>query len=463
MNTTLMAIAAYVALQFAIGVWVGRRIANEHDYINAGRRIGLLVGAFSVFATWFGAEAIVGAAGTVYEEGLTGATIDPFGYATALVVAGLVMARPLWQRGYATFGDFFRDRYSVGVERLAVLLILPGPIIWAAAQIRAFGVVTSATGDVSLATGILVATAVIVAYTTVGGLLADAYTDVLQGAVIILGLAIIFVLVASESGGIAASMAAIPSERLSYSTGSSLGVFEMIEQWAIPIGGTLVSIELISRMLGTRSAETARQACIVGGAIYLLVGLVPVYLGLVGPALVPGLENSEEVVSRLAERYLPGVLFIVFTGAIVSAILSTVDSALLASGAILSRNALEPIARDLGERSRLYLTRATVGVLGVSACLIALWSTSIHDLVETASAFGSAGLVVTALFGLFTRYGGPWSAAAALVTGASVWGLGALTGALSSPYLVALAAALSAYVAVARFEPARPATEQGPS
>ncbi|NJO23515.1 MAG: sodium:solute symporter, partial [Sphingomonadales bacterium] len=73
MNGVLFAIVAYVLLQFAIGAWVSRRISSANDYILAGRRLGTGLVAFSVFATYFGAEAIVASGGAVYEHGLSGA------------------------------------------------------------------------------------------------------------------------------------------------------------------------------------------------------------------------------------------------------------------------------------------------------------------------------------------------------------------------------------------------------
>jgi len=99
MSPVLVGVLAYVLLQLAIGAWVSRRIFTERDYINAGRQLGLGIASFSVFATWFGAEAIVGTAGTVYSEGVVGATIDPFGYAAALLIVGVTIAVPLWSRG----------------------------------------------------------------------------------------------------------------------------------------------------------------------------------------------------------------------------------------------------------------------------------------------------------------------------------------------------------------------------
>jgi len=77
--------------------------------------VGLIT--FSVFATYFGAEAIVASGGTVYERGLTGALVDPLGYAGAIMLVGAFFAGALWKRGLTTFADLFRERYLIGVER----------------------------------------------------------------------------------------------------------------------------------------------------------------------------------------------------------------------------------------------------------------------------------------------------------------------------------------------------------
>lgn len=136
MNAVLFAIVAYVLVQFAIGAWVSRRMASANDYILAGRRLGTGLVTFSVFATYFGAEAIVASGGAVYENGLSGALVDPLAYAAAIIIVGVFFARALWSRGLTTFADLFRERYSAGVERLVVIVLLPGSIIWAAAQIK---------------------------------------------------------------------------------------------------------------------------------------------------------------------------------------------------------------------------------------------------------------------------------------------------------------------------------------
>ena len=214
MNWLLVAIVGYVLVQFVIGTWVSRRIATESDYILAGRSLGVGLVTFSVFATYFGAEAIVASGGAVYEKGLGGALVDPVGYASAIIIVGVFFARALWSRGLTTFADLFRQRYSAGVEQLVVIMLLPGSVIWAAAQVRAFGQILSANSGLNLVTAITLAAVLVAAYSVVGGLLADAVTDVIQGLAVVIGLLVLGAVVAVHVGGVSAGLAQVAPEQL---------------------------------------------------------------------------------------------------------------------------------------------------------------------------------------------------------------------------------------------------------
>src|SRR5438876_5550394 len=251
MNWLLAAIVGYVLVQFAVGTWVSRRMASEADYILAGRGLGVALVTFSVFATYFGAEAIVASGGAVYEKGLTGALVDPVGYAVAIILVGVFFARALWSRGLTTFADLFRHRYSAGVEQLVVVVLVPGSVIWAAAQVRAFGQIMSANSGLGLVAGITMAAFLVAAYSVVGGLLADAVTDVIQGLAVVFGLILLGVVVAVHVGGVPAGLARVKPEQLQLLS-ADVGLLETLEQLAVPIGGTIVAVELISRFLGAR-------------------------------------------------------------------------------------------------------------------------------------------------------------------------------------------------------------------
>jgi len=457
-SAVIWIIVAYILLQFAIGAWVSRRIKNETDYILAGRSLGLGLASFSVFATWFGAETVTGSAGSVFKSGLAGAQGEPFAYAVGIVIMGLFFAARLWRAGLTTFGDFFRKRYSPTVEVVVAVLLVPGSVLWAAAQVYGFGQVTASAAQIDVRTAITLGAVTVVAYTVVGGLLADVWTDVVQGVVIIVGLLVLLFFVVAKAGGPSAGLASVDPARWNF-TIADQSLLEFIEQWAIPICGSLVAVELISRILATRSPGIASTAALSGGLIYLVVALVPVILGLLGPKLLPTLpsEQGEQLVAELAKAYLPFLLYIVFIGALISAILSTVDSALLAAGSLVAHNIVLRARPDTSDRAKVVVTRITVAALGGAAYVIAMSATSIKELVELASAFASAGVFVALMFGLFTRFGGPHSALAAIVAGAVVWGGGKFALDLTTPYLAGLAAAVVAYIVVAVVERHDPA------
>jgi SSS family transporter len=452
MNLLLIGILLYVSAQLLVGAWVSRRIQTEADYLVAGRRLGYGLGIFTVFATWFGAETCIGAAGAIYEEGLAGGSADPFGYALCIFVLGIFFAAPLWRRKLTTMADLFRERYSVGVERFAVMLMVPTSLLWAAAQIRAFGQVLSASSGIAVWVTITIAAAVVIVYTMSGGLLADAITDLIQGIALIIGLLLLAVPLLLN-GGIEA-LRAVEPERFRLFGGGNIPLIETLEAWAVPVFGSVVAAELVGRVIAMRSPTVARRACLAAGSLYLVVGIIPVMLGLIGAQLMPGLQHPEQILPLLALERLSPILYMFFAGALVSAILSTVDSTLLVCASLTSHNIVVPLRPGLDEQGKVRMARIGVAVFGVLAYVMALYARGVYDLVEQASAFGSAGIVVVVAFGLFTKWGGARSALASLAAGLVVWVIGSYVLALPFAYIAALFSSILAYVLTATFESA---------
>jgi Na+/proline symporter len=451
LNWLLVALFGYVGLQLLVGLAVTSRVKSESDYLIAGRKLGPTLVVFSMFATWFGAESCIGAAGAVYEQGLSGARADPLGYAGSLLLLGAVFAVPLWRLKLVTLGDLFAWRYGPNVERLAVLLMVPTSILWAAAQIRAFGQVVATSSGLELQVAIALSAGVVILYTAAGGLLADAVTDVLQGGTLTLGLVVLAIAVFATGDASVATLA---------ETSRSLAPLEVTaleraEAWAIPICGSVLAQEIVSRVVAARSPELARGGAFAAGGMYIAIGIIPVGLGLLGARLMPGLEDPEQVLPRMALEYFPLWFYAIFAGALISAILSTVDSALLAAASLVSHNLIVPLYPNMADRAKLRCARAGVFVFGVLSWLLAVRAEGVYALIETAAAFASAGVLVCGVFGLFTKLGGAKSATAALLAGAAVWSIGEWAELTRTPYLASLAAAVLGYLAVAAFEPSR--------
>ncbi len=451
MNWLLFSILAYVAMQLIIGFVVTKRIKNESDYLVGGRSLGLGIATMTIFATWFGAETCIGASGAIYEEGLAGGRADPLGYSLCIFGMGIFFAALFWRKGLTTIADLFRFRFGGASEKIAVLLMVPTSLLWGAAQIRAFGQILAASSEMEVEFAIAVAATIVILYTMMGGILADAFTDLVQGIVLVVGLIVTAIVIfANEEARGALSTAFEPGRLNLVAPGETF--LDTAESWAVPVFGSIFAQELVSRTLAARSPKIARIACIQAGTLYLFIGFIPVIIGLAGPALLPNLEHSEQLLPRVAQTYLPSALYILFAGALVSAFLSTVNSNLLACAALTSHNFVAPLVGKRDEKFLLWLTRVLVVAFGLLAYVMARHAERVYSLVEEASAFGSSGLFVVIVLGLITRRGGRITACATLITGVVSYVFFNYVYEMSFPFVLSLVASTVCYLGLMNFE-----------
>jgi Na+/proline symporter len=220
----------------------------------------------------------------------------------------------------------------------------------------------------------------------------------------------------------------------------------------IPILGSLVAQEAMSRLLATRSAAVARKACYIASGIYLLIGFIPVLIALFGYHFVVETENQDSFLPALAMEVMSPVMYVLFLGALISAILSTIDSALLSATALASHNLLLPQFPGINERQKLIVTRSFVVLSGIFCYLVAESGDSIFGLVELASYFGSSGILVCVLAGLYFKSGSQRTALATLITGIVLTSLGEFVIDMQAPYLTAIAGCVMVYWFFTRFE-----------
>ncbi len=451
MNAELVGISLYVLGMLVLGFYVSKKIKTDDDYFLAGRSLGPFLATFSIFATWFGAETCIGTAGSVYSSGLSGSRADPFGYAICIFIMGIFFAKILWNKKITTIPDLFRHRFSPNVEKLAAFIIIPSSIIWAGAQIRAFGQIIHSTTDFGVTVAITVAALVVIMYTVSGGLLADAYTDLIQGFALIAGLVFLIIALIVDAGGISSSLGQIDPSRLTFRGSGDMGFFSRLEIWMVPILGSVMSQELVSRVVASKSESVAYRSSLRAGFIYLLVGSIPVMIGLLGPMQLSGLAEPETIMPLLAKKHLSYFFYVVFIGALVSAILSTVDSTLLSASAVASHNLIYPGIKNLTERKKVFIARSGVLLSGLVAYLIAFSSDSILSLVELASTLGGPTVLVITVFALFTKKGNATSATVGILSSVAVWVLTNFVIETEAPVLLTVGSCIAGYVVTLPF------------
>jgi Na+/proline symporter len=117
----LFFIFAYMGVTIAIGWWAGRKVKTASDFAVAGKKLPMFVAACALFATWFGSETVMGASSRFVEEGIPGTIEDPLGASLCLLLAGLLVAKPLYKLNLLTFSDFYRMRFNKTTEVVSAL------------------------------------------------------------------------------------------------------------------------------------------------------------------------------------------------------------------------------------------------------------------------------------------------------------------------------------------------------
>lgn len=400
-------IVVYVAIQIAVGLYTSRNVKTEEDFFLAGRRFGLLPISISIFATWFGAETILGSSGAIASEGLSGARAEPFGYAICLFAMAFLISGAFRARGYRNLADFFRERFSHGSEFATALITIVVSTIWAAAQLLALSALLEAALGVPAQFTLAGATFVVVLYTSFAGIVGDIYTDMIQSVVLVAGLVFILFALAHHMGGFGPMLASIQPSQLTL-LGEGETWLGQIDNWAIPVLGSLVTQEAIARFLSTKSPQHARRATLLAGSFYLLIGIIPVIIALAGAHLHPvtAWATPDAFLPTLAADILSPVLYILFTGALLSAVMSTTNSNVLSVSSMVSLNVLTRLHARASEKMRVQVARWTTVGAGVAAWLVASSGQTIYELIALTSVWGQGGILVAVLIGLWSPYGG---------------------------------------------------------
>ena len=415
----------YLLAMLAVGLYASRRVSGSADFLVAGRRLSLPLATATLAATWFGSGLCIGAASAAYKGGFLAVIPDPFGAALCLFLAGAFYVRALRRAGVMTVASFFTRRFDVRCGLLASLCTIPAYVGWVAALMVAFGRILQALTGLDPAAGILVGAAVVLIYTFAGGMWAVTLTDIVQLTVLIAGMTVLTPLLLHDMGGWSAIAAQIPEARfhLYPRDAGATEWFGYARDWLVIGLGNLAGQDLIQRSLSSRDDRVAVHSAYLSGLLYLTVGLLPVFLGMAGAVLIPDLADPDLVMMEIAQRYLPAAALVLFMGALVSALLSSADSALLAPASVIGWDLLRAVRPRVSEKACLLTSRLAVVVLGLAALFLALalHRTPVYDLMVNSWSVLLATLFVPLTAGIWWRGANAPGALAAILTGFAAW------------------------------------------
>jgi len=434
MNYTLITcVVIYLLGTLALGVWAGSRIKNTSDFAVAGRSLPLIMVITTTFATWFGAETVMGVPARFVQGGLNAIIEDPFGAGTCLILVGLFFATKLYKLNLLTIGDYYRQRYGKGIEIFCSVAIILSYLGWVAAQITALGLVFSVltNGAMAPAVGMVIGTLAVLIYVVVGGFLAVALTDFIQMIVLVIGMSIIAFFAADLAGGadkvLDMAQQANLWRLLPEPTFNDIIFF--IGAAITMMFGSIPQQDVFQRVMSAKDAPTARAGAVIGGASYILFGFVPMFI--VAAAVVVMGSNAMEIARNDYQQLLPTfvmtkmplIMQILFFGALLSAIKSTSSATLLAPSTSFTENILKNIRPGMSDRQQLFAMRVTIVIFAalVLVYAIAMEGTSIYELVSSAYQVTLVAAFVPLVMGLYWKRATTQGAIFSIAAGLIVW------------------------------------------
>lgn len=426
----------YLLGMLSIGYICSKRISDTADYIVAGRRLPLFFTVGTLFATWFCAGTVMGGTANAYLFGNQGVIFDPWGAALCLALAGLFFLRIMRRGRYITLVDIFDIRYGKRMGFVSAMVLAIGEAGWVGAQLVGFGTILQIFAGIPLGWGIIISSVVLIIYTYMGGMWSVTLTDVIQMIILVAGILILFPAVISHVGGWNAFVAnagdwaeiepfamapTAESGFLGY-TGTP-GWIYYIAAWLSLGLGSIPAQDLMQRALSAKNEAVVVHASYISAIMYVVIGLLPVWMGIAMYEINPNLTvpETEMILPWLAMKFLHPALTGIFVAGLVAALMSSADSALLATASMIGYNCVKYFRPDASEEYMLKVTRLFVPITAVVSLLLALYAATIYKLMVIAWTIFLVGLFAPYAAAYFWKKANHTGALASLFAGFGSW------------------------------------------
>lgn len=430
----LLTFGGFFTLVFAISLYKSKEERTSKDYFLAGRGLGLWLIGFSLIASNISTEHFVGMAGVGF--GNVGLAVASYEWMAAitLVFVALFLLPKFLKCGIYTIPEFLGYRYNPATRMIMAIFMLIMYVAVALASILYSGAIALKTVfDLDVTMAVWLIGGIAGAYTIYGGLKAVVWTDLFQGAALLIGGAIVMVLGFSAVGG----------PRVFLETNADkLHMIMPADHPEIPWTALLLGLWIpniyywglnqfiVQRTLGAKSLRDGQKGIMLAASLKLLIPFIIVFPGIMAYQLYGDqIANGDQAYATLIREILPSGLRGIMFAALFGAVLSSLDSMLNSASTIftmdLYRNHVNPHAPA---RQLIWVGRVMTGIFVLIGCLIAPHLGNprfggIFKYIQMFQGFISPGIVTVFLFGLIVRRAPPTAAISALLGNIVIYGL----------------------------------------
>ena len=413
----IIIVICYLVGMLVIGAIVGKlKIKNSEDYMVAGRRMGLFMVAFSLSANNIGGGSTTGLAGKAF--GAWGMSAIWYVLAASLAMIPLAFFAPKIRKTLAvTIPEVIGRRFGKSSSIFSAILNIIALFCLTSSQVAASGSVVSALTGIPMNVCLILAGIVIILYTTLGGMIADQISDLVQFIIIFIGLAIATPFVINGIGGWQTLSAKLPAAQLSP---TKIG-------WVVIIGYIfnyfctfLSGPEMISRFESAKDEKTAFRASLLSGVLMAAMAIFPTLLGLAALAVKDSLPNvvASNAMMSVTSKFAPTFITGLVSAAIISATMSSADSNLLCMSTMAMNDIIKPYTKlVVDDKKSILYTRSLNVVFCAIAMAISMFNINIVTMNTFAFAIRCAGPFAAYGLGLIIPRATKHSGQISIITG----------------------------------------------
>ncbi|MGB2980231.1 MAG: sodium:solute symporter family protein [Candidatus Zixiibacteriota bacterium] len=407
------AILIYLLILIGVGAIRSRRVRTQTDFMVAGRRLPAAVLVGTLLATWIGSGSIIAGAGLSYEKGFAALWFDA-GVWVAIIVLYFVAARAR-KLAQFTVPDLLEIRYNNVARILGSITTIIAYTAIVSYQFKAGGMVLNMVAGIPIDQGIILTAVFVIAYTALAGMISVAYTDVVNGVVLLLGFIIGFPFLLKLAGGWGNVVANLPPDR--FQIMGTMTIWEALG-YSLPTMLLLLGESNMYQRFFSAKDEKAAKASVLGwisGTIF--VETLIVILAIIGSSIFIGI-NPESVILHSVRHGLSPVIGCVLLAAIVAVIVSTADSFLLVPSTNIMRDIYQRfINPNVSQKKMVLYSRIVVIALGIVAFVQVRFFTTVLEMALYAYTMYGVGVTPAVLAAFFWKRATPLAGVCSIASG----------------------------------------------
>lgn len=450
----LLVVIAYMAAILAAGFWARRKATTQEQFLVAGRAVGPWLYSGTLAAIVLGGASTVGGVKLGYQYGVSGMWFV-FMLGLGIIVLSVVFVERILGLNLYTVPELLERRYSPIARIAGGIVMVAYDLMVSVTATIAVGSVMEVIVGIPRTPAILMSSAVMVAYSVLGGMWSLTLTDIIQFVIKTVG--ILFILLPAaiwHAGGLAAMHARLPGGFFSL---TNIGTGRIVSFFVLYFFGIIIGQDVWQRVFTARSVKVARNGGIGVGCYCLCYALAGAMIGAAGRVFLPPLAHADAAFAQIVNAVLPVGLRGLVLAAALAAIMSTASACLLAASTVLLEDVYLRL-RGTRNAGSIGQSRAVTLILGVVMMLL---SCLMHDVIAALTVAYDllvGGLLVAVIGAMLWRRGTAAGALASIALGSTlVCVLLAVTGIDSDlPIYVGLGGSLIVYVVVSLRKMAAP-------